>query len=84
MERALVVEVDGGQHNQSEADRLRDAWLASQGLRVIRFWNNDVLQNTDGVLQRIEIELGSVEVKPLSRRAARATLSRSGRGETEY
>jgi very-short-patch-repair endonuclease len=48
----LVVEVDGGQHNWDEGvrrDRARDAHLRSQGFRVLRFWNNDVLSNTDGV-----------------------------------
>jgi len=48
----LVIEVDGGQHNWDHAarrDRARDAHLRSQGFRVLRFWNNDVLSNTDGV-----------------------------------
>jgi very-short-patch-repair endonuclease len=48
----LVVEVDGGQHTWDEdarRDRARDAHLRSQGFRVLRFWNNDVLSNTDGV-----------------------------------
>jgi very-short-patch-repair endonuclease len=50
----LVVEVDGGQHaEQVEHDEARTAWLAANGLRVLRFWNNDVLGNMDGVLQTI-------------------------------
>ncbi|WP_173983947.1 endonuclease domain-containing protein [Magnetospirillum sp. SS-4] len=49
----LVVEVDGGQHADSEADRSRTAWLESQGWRVIRFWNNEVLSNIDGVAATI-------------------------------
>ena len=52
-EARLVVEVDGGQHNESVADEARDEWLASQGFVVLRFWNNDVLQNIEGVLARI-------------------------------
>ena len=52
-ERRLVIEVDGGQHADSAADRLRDQWLASRNYRVMRFWNNDVLKNIDGVLQTI-------------------------------
>ncbi|MBW8753168.1 MAG: endonuclease domain-containing protein [Sphingomonadales bacterium] len=52
----LVVEVDGGQHSE-EVDARRTAFLASQGFRVIRFWNNDVLGNTDGVLQALEAAL---------------------------
>jgi very-short-patch-repair endonuclease len=51
--RYLIVEADGGQHADSEADRARTAWLADQGWRVLRFWNNDVLTNTDGVVETI-------------------------------
>jgi very-short-patch-repair endonuclease len=53
-EAHLVIEIDGGQHaaaNSSDADR--DAWLAGQGFRILRFWNNEVLDNLDGVLMRI-------------------------------
>ncbi|MFO7650902.1 MAG: endonuclease domain-containing protein [bacterium] len=49
----LVVEVDGGQHADSVVDRERDHWLAEQGYRVLRFWNNDVLARTDAVLAAI-------------------------------
>jgi len=46
----LVVEVDGGQHAESAAyDERRTAYLSSKGLRVIRFWNHEVLTNRDGV-----------------------------------
>ena len=49
-DKRLVVEVDGGQHADSAEDAARDAFLAGEGYRVIRFWNNDVLTNRDGVL----------------------------------
>ena len=50
----LIVEIDGGQHaDNAEADAARTAWLEDQGFRVLRFWNNDVLDNTDGVLEEI-------------------------------
>jgi very-short-patch-repair endonuclease len=50
----LIVEVDGGQHATTQAnDARRTAFLKAQGYRVLRFWNNDVLQNTDGVLETI-------------------------------
>jgi very-short-patch-repair endonuclease len=50
----LVIEVDGGQHNVNKvADDRRTAWLESQGYKVMRFWNNEVLQNLDGVLEAI-------------------------------
>src|SRR5262245_27816914 len=52
-ELRLIVEVDGGQHNDSQRDTIRDQWLREHGYRVLRFWNNDVLQNTDGVLEAI-------------------------------
>src|SRR5215469_5743196 len=50
----LVVEIDGGQHAGREAyDRQRTDWLEEQGYRVIRFWRNEVLANTEGVLEAI-------------------------------
>jgi very-short-patch-repair endonuclease len=52
-----VVEVDGGQHNESAADVVRDSRLGEEGYRVLRFWNNDVLGNIEGVLITIQSEL---------------------------
>ena len=52
-EARLVVEVDGGQHANSESDELRDAHLQAQGFRVLRFWNNEVLSNADYVYRAI-------------------------------
>ncbi|MDQ2953673.1 MAG: endonuclease domain-containing protein [Pseudomonadota bacterium] len=51
----LIVEIDGGQHasNSKVRDQVRDAWLRSQGFRILQFWNNDVLSNGDGVLEQI-------------------------------
>ena len=49
----LVIEADGGQHNESERDLRRDAWLESEGYRVLRFWNDDILKNTEVVLEVI-------------------------------
>jgi len=59
-ELMLVVEIDGGQHNVSEKDKVRDEYLASKGLKTIRFWNSDVLTNVDGVLQKLSEELISL------------------------
>jgi very-short-patch-repair endonuclease len=54
----LVIEIDGGQHDeQRDYDTRRDDWLRSQGFLVLRFWNNEVLENTEGVLERILGEL---------------------------
>ena len=58
IERKLIIEVDGGQHAEQIAeDKARTAWLAAQGYRVMRFWNNEVLQNMDGVLEVIRREV---------------------------
>ena len=54
IERKLVIEVDGGQHAiYVEEDQARDAWLKEKGFRVLRFWNNDVLANIEGVLETL-------------------------------
>ena len=49
----LIVEADGSQHVESLRDNIRDAHLASQGWTVLRFWNNEVVQNREGVLETI-------------------------------
>jgi very-short-patch-repair endonuclease len=52
----IIVEVDGGQHGEETGlahDRKRDDWFAENGYRVLRFWNNDVLANGDGVAETI-------------------------------
>ena len=51
----LVVEADGGQHDEEQrtSDMQRTRWLESQGFRVLRFWNNDVLTNIEGVVDVI-------------------------------
>jgi adenine-specific DNA-methyltransferase len=57
-ERGLIIEVDGGQHTP-ERDARRTAYLESQGFRLIRFWNNDVLENLDGIWTEIEAALAT-------------------------
>ena len=53
-DRKIVIELDGGQHaDQVEQDARRDKLLAEQGFRVLRFWNNEVFENLDGVVIRI-------------------------------
>jgi very-short-patch-repair endonuclease len=49
----LVVEVDGATHGEPASDKLRDAWLNARGFTLLRFWNNDVMANLPGVLERI-------------------------------
>src|SRR6476659_4085731 len=50
---SLVIELDGGQHAESKTDPARTAAIEAAGHRILRFWNHDVLQNTDGVLEVI-------------------------------
>ena len=56
LERRLVIEVDGGHHGEEVTmirDRERAIWLKERGYEVIRFWNNDVQGNLEGVLDKI-------------------------------
>ena len=54
----LVVEVDGSQHQTAlNHDEARTAWLRARGFRVLRFWNNEVLAQTESVLERIRLVL---------------------------
>jgi very-short-patch-repair endonuclease len=53
----LVIEIDGSEHLDSKADVLRDEWLRSQGFKVLRFWDNEILDNIEGVLLRLSEEL---------------------------
>jgi len=52
-EKRIVIEVDGEQHATQEKDALRDKYFQQQGFNVLRFWNNEVLQNINGVLEMI-------------------------------
>jgi very-short-patch-repair endonuclease len=56
-ERRLIVELDGGQHAGRVTDKQRDSDLSALGYRIIRIWNNDVIENIDGVLQSLLSEL---------------------------
>ena len=55
-EKRIVIELDGGQHSESqvsEKDRSKQAFLESQGYKVLRFWNNEIDSNIEGVLETI-------------------------------
>ena len=56
-EHKIIIEADGSHHAGSEYDKIRDAWLEGQGFRVLRFWNNEILGNLEGVLERVRLEL---------------------------
>ena len=63
MAARLVIEVDGSQHAEgpvAETDKERTRWLEAEGYRVLRFWNNDITQNIDGVLESIHHAISPV------------------------
>ncbi len=85
-EAKLVVELDGSQHAESVYDRERDAWLTSQGWRVLRFWNGEVARNITGVLETILASLMEGRLSspmPVFRETDEARVSPlpAGRGE---
>jgi very-short-patch-repair endonuclease len=66
VEHSLVIELDGGQHvEQVATDNARTQFIQSHGYRVLRFWNNEVLTNLSGVLERIDEVLKSPHPSPL-------------------
>jgi very-short-patch-repair endonuclease len=77
-EHKIIVEADGGQHVDSERDKARDVDLAARGFRVIRFWNNDILTNTNGVLEQI---LATIETSPSPGSSLRSDPPSPTRGE---
>jgi very-short-patch-repair endonuclease len=86
LSQKLILEIDGGQHADNEADCLRDQRLNELGFEVLRFWNNDVLKRTDTVLELVMAALkGNRQISP-SPGALRAPPSplrgegKSGRG----
>lgn len=64
VDKKLVIEIDGGQHTE-EKDQARDAFLKAKGYRILRFWNNEVLDNNEGVAQVIREALASPHPGPL-------------------
>jgi very-short-patch-repair endonuclease len=78
----LAVEVDGGQHAEErrQTDDLRTQWLAEKGITVVRYWNNDVLSNLDGVLGNL---LAHIERLSLAATTPTPTLPLSGGGRTD-
>ena len=78
-EADLIIELDGGQHAENAGDELRTAALAEHGYEVVRFWNDEVLTNLDGVLQVLADRLNKAPSPGL--RFAKPDLSPEGRGE---
>ena len=59
LERKIIIEVDGGQHSENKKDKLRDKWLEEKGYEVLRFWDNEVFTNIEGVIESIRKKLYS-------------------------
>ena len=77
----LIIEADGSQHLGSQKDVRRTAWLKARGWRLLRFWDNDILSNTEGVAEMILRELQDREALTLPRlRRGSLPLPQCGRG----
>jgi very-short-patch-repair endonuclease len=74
----LIVELDGGQHADSQRDVTRDRWLESNGYRVLRFWNSDVFKNREGVLETIISAAREAPTSPLEGEVDAAQQRREG------
>jgi len=57
--RSLVIEIDGMSHTDAEADAWRQRWLESNGMKMLRYSNDDVIVDIDGVIEDLEHQLGS-------------------------
>jgi very-short-patch-repair endonuclease len=65
LEKKVVIELDGGQHALHPGDRIRDEWLRAEGYKVLRFWDNQVFSNLEGVLEDIRSALLTPHPYPL-------------------
>ncbi len=79
-ERRLVIEVDGGQHADNARDVVRERWLVAHRYRVLRFWNNEVVENIEGVWDTIFAAAAAAlppHPDPLPARGERGSPSRT-------
>ncbi len=65
LEKKLIIELDGGQHAVGPGDKVRDEWLRAEGYKVVRFWDNQVLSDLEGVLETIRNFLLTPHPDPL-------------------
>lgn len=82
----LVVELDGGQHNAEDAaayDSVRTTYLEALGYRVLRFWNNEVAGNIDGVFEAIQSAVPSPQPSPPGRGSKKVDASLREREQTQ-
>ncbi len=74
-EARLVIEVDGGQHAECDADLVRDRWFEQNGFRILRLWNHEVLNTTEAALDAVFAALSVVDVEGGAVRKRRAPSS---------
>ena len=56
-EKRIIIELDGGQHaEEHKKDRIRDGILEENRFKILRFWNNEIFENLDGILETIRLE----------------------------
>ena len=60
-EKKIIIELDGSQHQFSENDKLRNKYFVGMGYRVLRFWNNDIDGNLEGVLQKMKEKIDEIQ-----------------------
>lgn len=63
-EAKIIIEIDGGQHNEAnnkEKDNIRTQYLESKGYKVVRFWNNEVYENIEGVIKTLEENINPLQ-----------------------
>jgi very-short-patch-repair endonuclease len=63
-DKKVIIEIDGGEHSGKENDKTRDTRSRAQGYKVLRSWNNEVLRNIEGVLQKIVEEVSPSPLSP--------------------
>ena len=82
LELRLIIEADGSQHADSVSDHQRDGSLRKRGFRVLRFWNNDIINNPGGVFEMILAALHTPHPPTAARRVPPSPLQGEGLGDT--
>jgi very-short-patch-repair endonuclease len=83
LDRKLVLEVDGGQHGESARDEARDVHLRAEGFQIVRYWNNDVLKNPEGVLTDLLARLTASDSASAARVIMPSPLVGEGSSESQ-
>jgi very-short-patch-repair endonuclease len=83
LEKKLVIELDGGQHALDPGDKTRDEWLGARGFKVLRFWDNQVFDNLESVLESIRDALLAPHPIPLPLAPKHGPYALLRRGEGE-